>query len=121
MAMDRVYCDEAGDSHVDRVEVQLAATNYAPPAPPLDVSTPQSAERVVFFHAPAGWTGDFHSTPRRQIYFGLAGELEVTVSDGQVLALPPGSTVLFEDTEGKGHFTKVVGDTAVYGAFVHLE
>ena len=121
MAYARIYCDDAGESHYDQVEFELSSTDYAPPAPPLDVSVPQTAERVVFFHAPAGWTGSFHPSPRRQLFFGLDGHLEVTVGDGEVRVLPPGSVVLLEDTRGRGHFTKVVGDSDFYGAFVHLE
>jgi hypothetical protein len=108
-------------SHFGRVDVDLSSTNYAPPAPPLDVSTPESAERALFFSAPAGWTGDFHPSPRRQIYFGLSGSIEVTTSDGEVRLFRPGSAVLLEDTHEKGHHTKVVGDDEWCGAFVHLE
>lgn len=118
---DRIFSDESGESHFGRVDVDLASTNYAPPAPPLDVSTPDPAERVLFFRAPVGWTGDFHPSPRRQLYIGLSGSIEVTVSDGEVRVYPPGSVVLLEDTHGKGHYTKAVGDTEWRGAFVHLE
>jgi hypothetical protein len=118
---DRIFNDESGESHFGRVDVELSSTNYAPPAPPLDVSTPDSAERVLFFRAVAGWTGDFHPTPRRQIYFGLSGSIEVTASDGEMRVFPPGSVVLLEDTRGRGHHTKVVGDPEWCGAFVHLE
>jgi hypothetical protein len=117
----QIYCDDGGDSHFGVVEVELASTVYAPPAPPLDVSAPESAERFVFFRAPAGWTGDFHPSPRRQLFIGLAGELEVTVSDGETRRFKPGSVVLLEDTRGKGHATRVLGDAECHGVFVHLE
>lgn len=118
---DRIFSDESGESHFGHVEVELSSTDYAPPAPPLDVSTPDAAERVLFFRAPSGWFGDFHPSPRRQIYFGLSGSIEVTTSDGEVRVFPPGSVVLVEDTHGKGHRTEVVGDTEWRGAFVHLD
>jgi hypothetical protein len=118
---DRIYCDDTGESHFDRVAVKTSSTDYAPPAPPLNVSDPESAERLVFFHAPSMWTGDFHPSPRRQMYFGLTGDIEVTVSDGEVRMFGPGSALLLEDTRGKGHFTKVVSDADWHGAFVHLE
>ena len=118
---DRIFCDDTGESHFGRVELRMSSTNYAPPAPPLDVSAPESAQRLVFFHAPSGWTGDFHPSPRRQMYIGLSGTIEVRVSDGEVRVFGPGSALLLEDTRGKGHFTKVVGDDDWRGAFVHLE
>jgi hypothetical protein len=47
-------------------------------------------------------------------------ELEVQVSDGEVRRLSAGAVVYLEDTEGKGHTTRVVGDEAVSGVFVQL-
>lgn len=120
MTCDRVSSDAAGESHFDRIEISLVPTNYAPPAPVLDVSAAQSAEGLVFFRTPAGWTGDFHPTPRRQLLIVLAGDLQIIVSDGEERILRPGSTCLLEDTDGKGHFTKVVGNRDCDGAFVHM-
>ena len=121
MTYDRIYCDVDGESHFDVVTIPLSSTNYAPPAPPIDVSGPEDAARFVFFHLPAAWVGDFHPTPRRQLFFGLQGELETTVSDGETRRFGAGSVCLLEDDRGNGHRTEVVGDTPFYGAFVHLE
>ena len=41
------------------------------------------AESVAVISSPAGWYGDWHPAPRRQLMFCLAGELEVQVSDGE--------------------------------------
>lgn len=118
---DRIYCDADGHSHFDSVELTLTSTDYAPPAPPLDVSDPEDAARVVFFHAPPGWTGDFHPTPRRQLFFGIQGDLEVTASDGETRHFGAGSVCLLEDDRGRGHRSEVVGDAEFFGGFVHLE
>jgi quercetin dioxygenase-like cupin family protein len=120
MRLTRIWTDGAGDSHFDEVEVELVHAAYAPPAPPFDVSPPRPAEGVVLFEMPPGWRGDWHPTPRRQLYCGLRGELEVAVSDGEVRRLPAGSLVLLEDLEGRGHLTRVVGETTAAGLFVHL-
>jgi hypothetical protein len=40
----------------------------------------------------------------------LRGTFSVEVSDGEVREFPPGSVVLVEDTTGKGHTTRRVGD-----------
>ena len=71
----RVYADEKGDSHYEDVEVELTARDFAPPAPPLQLSPMTPATGVAFVRFPAGWDGDWHPTPRRQFFFFLTGEL----------------------------------------------
>ena len=82
----RLYADAAGESHFEDVEAPLAAADFAPPAPPLQVSPFSPAERYGFVVLPPGWAGDWHPTPRRQVLFYLAGEVEGEVSDGEVWA-----------------------------------
>jgi quercetin dioxygenase-like cupin family protein len=53
--------------------------------------------------------------------FCLAGELEVQVSDGMVRTFGPGSVVLVEDTEGKGHISRVVGTERVFMVALPME
>ena len=50
----------------------------------------------------------------------LAGEIEVEASDGEVRRFGPGSVTLVEDTTGKGHRSRVVGDTTALLAVVQL-
>jgi hypothetical protein len=42
------------------------------------------------------------------------------VSDGEVRQFGPGSMVLFEDTTGKGHLSRVVGPTEAVAVVVQL-
>lgn len=121
MRYPRIYSDSDGESHFGEFDLELVEAEYAPPAPPLHVSEAVKAERALFFTAPNDWMGDSHPSPRRQLYVGLTGELEVTVSSGETRHFGPGSVVLLEDTEGKGHVTSVAGDTDAQGLFVHLE
>ena len=116
----RIWTDAEGDSHFEDVEIGLSSVAYAPPAPPLDLSAPMAAERTVFFSFPVGWFGDWHPSPRRQLYFNLGGRLEVEASDGEVRQLGPGDIVLTDDLSGRGHVTRVIGDEPSVGAFVHL-
>ena len=51
----------------------------------------------------------------------LAGEVEAEVSDGETRRIGPGSITLLEDTWGKGHRSRVVGDDEVLLAVVQLE
>lgn len=116
----RIYCDDAGESHFQDVDVELAPVDFAPPAPPLNLAAPIEAARVIFCDAPQSWVGDWHPAPHRQFYFQMSGRLEVEVSDGEVRRFSAGSLVLLEDTSGKGHLTKVIGDARLAAVFVQL-
>jgi quercetin dioxygenase-like cupin family protein len=61
---------------------------------------------------------DWHPAPRRQWLFVLSGTLEVEVQDGEVRQFQVGSIIFVEDTEGKGHKTRVVGKEAFVAAVV---
>ena len=120
MKYTRFFADGNGDSHIEDVEVELTSCDFAPPAPPLDLSLTTLATGVAFLCFPAGWDGDWHPTPRRQFLFFLAGEVEAETSDGERRRYGPGSVVLLEDTTGKGHRSWVVGDGEVLAAVVQL-
>lgn len=64
---------------------------------------------MALLSSPGGWEGDWHPTPRRQFIIILTGGLEVEVSDGEVRRFGPGSIALIEDTEGRGHVSRVLG------------
>jgi hypothetical protein len=70
---------------------------------------------------PAGWVGDWHPAPFRQLYFLLSGAIEVEVSDGEKRRAEAGAIFLVEDLEGRGHITRVEGARDALGAIVHLD
>lgn len=115
-----LYADANGESHFRDVEIEFRETDFAPPAPPLNVSAFSPAMQCSFLTAPPGWYGDWHPTPRRQFLFYLAGQAEIRVSDGEVRSFGPGDILLLEDTTGKGHASRVVGSTEVLNAVVQL-
>ncbi len=117
----RVFTDKNGESHFEDVDVNYSAVNFAPPAPPFNISEFSEAKRFCFGNAPLGWSGDWHPTPKKQYFIYLAGKIEAQVSDGEIRVFGPGSVTLLEDTTGKGHRSKVVGDEEVYGLIIQLE
>lgn len=117
----RVYADDNGESHFEDVEFELSPADFAPPAPPLNLSSFTPAKRYGFLSAPPGWVGGWHPAPKKQILFYLAGEIEAEASDGVIRRFGPGSVTLVEDTTGKGHRSRVVGDDEVLAAIVQLE
>jgi hypothetical protein len=116
----RIYSDDDGESHFADEEFPFNLVDFAPPAPPISVTDFMRAENVGIISSPSGWHGDWHPAPRRQLLFCLSGELEVQVSDGEIRRIGRGCAVLTEDTQGKGHVTRVTSDERVYMATVAL-
>ena len=57
------------------------------------------------------WAGSTpHPTPHRQIFCILSGRCAVTTSDGETREGGPGAFMLLEDTTGRGHSSRVVGN-----------
>jgi quercetin dioxygenase-like cupin family protein len=116
----RLHADADGVSHFEDAEVALSESAYAPPAPPYFVSDREGASGVVMTMLPPGWFGDWHPSPRLQWWFQLSGELEVETGDGEKRRLGAGAIVRVEDTTGRGHTTRVIGDEPVRAVYVHL-
>ena len=115
-----IYTDDTGETHYGELDVELVPRDFAPPAPPLWAASMPSS-KLVWITAPLGWHGDWHPAPARQLWIGVEGHIDVTVSDGQTRRFGPGSLLLLEDLTGKGHVTEAVGDTPVRGIFVQLD
>jgi quercetin dioxygenase-like cupin family protein len=104
----RLHANEAGLSHFDTFEIEREMTSFAPPAQPFPVSKPTPASRFVLLQLPAGWSGERHRTPARQILICLAGSVRVTPGVGDATTISAGDTWLMEDTTGRGHTTEVI-------------
>lgn len=117
----RLYADAAGESRFDHVDIALKLADFAPPAPPLYMSDPAPATRYTLIHLPAGWSGERHPSPKRQILFCLSGRITVIASTGESCIVAAGDVWLMEDTTGKGHMTEVDATAPVEAAIVQLE
>jgi hypothetical protein len=115
-----IYADEVGESHFEDVEIEFGQVNFAPPAPPLNLSSFIPATQFAFCSFPAGWRGDWHPVPQRQIFFILSGEIVGEVSDGEIRTFKVGDAVMGEDTKGKGHISWVKSETDALTAVVQL-
>jgi len=116
----RLYADRGGESHFADVAEELTLVEFAPPAPPLNLSSSFPTSRTAFFSAPAGWVSDWHHSPARNLFVVIAGEWEVTASDGETRRFARGSVLLAEDTRGKGHTSRVVGEEDSLAVLVQL-
>jgi hypothetical protein len=116
----RLHLDAAGESHMQSREVALEPAEFAPPAQPMEISPLEPAVGWRYLHLPSRWVGDWHPTPKRIWIFCLHGQMEFSASDGATHQVGPGSTMLLEDTSGRGHHSRVLGDGDVLLVAVQL-
>jgi hypothetical protein len=118
----RLYADDGGgESHFEPAVIETFTRDFAPPAPAFGVSSFVPALRSGFLLLPAGWIGELHPSPLRMWIFVLQGEMEFEASDGECQPVRTGDVLLLEDTTGRGHRSRVIGDTAARLAVVELE
>jgi quercetin dioxygenase-like cupin family protein len=110
MAIIRLYTGDDGETHVE----QLDLTAHP------ELNELHGAKGVVFRTMPAGYFSDWHRAPRRQYVITLAGQGEVELIDGSRHRVGAGDVILAEDLTGRGHISRVVGDTPRVTATVHL-
>jgi hypothetical protein len=105
----RLYSAEDGQARFEDLDFTLVAREFAPPAPPVEVSDPLDASAFMTLRSPAGWTDAAHPAPARQFMIVLAGSLEVAAG-GETRLLSTGDVILVEDTSGPGHGSTVLED-----------
>lgn len=110
MTYHRVFADAQGGSHLDTVTVEQRLAAAAPPAAPFYVSEDRPASSYRFYSFEPGWIGEPHPAPARQFLALLSGAVEVETTDGTIRRFGPGDLVLLEDTSGRGHVTRKIGD-----------
>jgi len=108
----RLFADDVGESHFEETEIDMSSVQYAPPAPPLEISAATEATQFFWFRFPKDWTDGAHPSPRRQLFVVLSGEVEGWTSRGERRIFRAGDRLLMEDTSGKGHGARPVnGET----------
>jgi hypothetical protein len=80
----RLFADKEGESHFEDITIELALADFAPPAPPMGVSSSMPATQSAFIGGPAGWTGDWHVSSARNLFVVLFGEWEIEASEWNV-------------------------------------
>lgn len=105
----RVYTDSDNVSRFEDLGYPLAAVAFAPPAPPLWMTSPMAADHVLLLHAPAGWEDLAHPSPARQMVFVLSGE-GIAVAGDEERRVRAGDCYLLEDTTGPGHGLRALTD-----------
>jgi hypothetical protein len=110
MRFQKLFSDDAGESHWKDVEVSVETRTFAPPAQDIEISEPEPVRQMMFLKLRSGWNEPVHPTPVRQKLVCLAGAVRVTASDGEVRDICRGDVWHMEDNQGKGHHTLVTSD-----------
>lgn len=113
-----LFLDSQNISHFKDEPIELTSTNFAPPAPPVCLSEYIPTSQMVFFKIAKGWFGDWHPAPKKQFFCCLRGTIEIVAGDGEKRTFNPGDIFLLEDTAGKGHTTRVIGNEDFVAAII---
>lgn len=107
-----LFSDEAGDTHLAKVDIALATVDFAPPAPPMGASEAIGATAYTWLRVPEDWQDTAHPSPSRQLLVMLSGKILVTVSDGTSATITAGDCMLLDDVGSRGHAAETVDGEA---------
>lgn len=108
----RLYTGDDGHSHFEELDMDTG---------PFAWGELKTAAGVMFRQSEKGRFSDWHTAPRTQFVITLAGEMEIGLPDGTLRRFGPGDVLLADDTTGKGHTTRDVGDIGRITAYIPLE
>ena len=110
MRYTRVFADPDGETHFEDAETSGETIRVSESDLVGTVSETFPVRGVYFREVVEESSPVPHNAPFPLFIIGLRGTFSVEVSDGETREFPPGSVVLVEDTGGKGHITRRVGD-----------
>ncbi len=113
MKITRLYSGDDNESHFD--EIEIPQDNISDIGRLSDV---QLAQGVVFRENDADYNLDWHNAPQRQYVVFLNGEVEIEIGDGSKRRFRGGDVLLAEDTTGRGHKSRNIGETPRKSIFV---
>ncbi len=116
MRIHNLYADPSGESHFRDIEVEWVEETRSG-----RTSRRFPAAGIIFRQVPPTYDLDWHNAPRRQYIINLDAGVRITASDGESRVIGAGEVLLVEDTKGKGHLSKAVGDTLRHCIFVPIE
>ena len=115
MKIVRLYTGADNESHFEEIDIELSFNGR------VETSGLQPAEGIVFRSAPPSHLSSYHPVPKRQYVITLSGQVEIETGDGTIRSFGPGDVMLAEDTTGRGHITRVIGNQPRHYAFIPLE
>lgn len=110
-SMQLLYTGPDGLAYVKNIQV---------PARPNGVVDLAPVNAVEIHRTRPGFSIGWHVEKRRQYVITLSGRGEIDIAGGKKIILEPGSILLVENTTGKGHMTRVLGDKPWVALWVPL-
>jgi len=102
--MTRLYTGADGQTHAEEIEAKFTAGG------PNEVFKLMAITGAELHRYPPGTVQHWHNAPRRQYVITLSGQGEVELTGGKKIHMGPGHIDLAEDTTGKGHITRTIGN-----------
>jgi hypothetical protein len=115
MKIARIYTGSDNESHFEDIEIDLNFNGR------VKASELQPTTGIIFRSAPPNHLSDYHPVPKRQYVITLSGQVEIETGDGTIRRFGPGDVMLAEDTGGRGHITRVIGNRPRQYVFIPLE
>ncbi len=116
MKVTRLYTGKDGESHFEDMEVPMKDTGRKERVTDLIKTS-----GMIMRETESSFLVDWHPAPRRQYVLTLSGSVEIEVGDGTRRRFGPGDIMLAEDTTGRGHISRAVGNKPRVSIFVTLE
>src|SRR5262249_19979491 len=115
MRIHNLYTDKNGESHFRDIEIEWAEERRG-----SKLSKRLPATGIIFRETVAEYDLDWHPAPRRQYIVNLDAGVRITASDGESRVIGAGEVILVEDTTGKGHLSKGLGEMR-HSLFIPVE
>jgi hypothetical protein len=113
MRIHNLYVDASGETHFRDLEVEWVEQTRGG-----RLSQRFPATGIIFREVPLEYDLDWHPAPRRQYIINLDAGVQITASDGESRVIGAGEVLLVEDTTGKGHLSKAVGNQLRHCVYV---
>ena len=115
MRIHNLYVDDKGETHFRDIEVEWKHEGRGG-----KTSATFPATGIIFRQTPGSYDYEWHPAPRRQYIINLDGGVIIQASDGETRIIGAGEVLLVEDTTGKGHTTRQLGNEPCVTATIPL-
>jgi quercetin dioxygenase-like cupin family protein len=107
-----VVTGEDGKTRLSETTVEFVSVSDVSPGGVFQAA-PLGSSDAALVHFEADFSCDFHHTPGPTWMFVMAGQMEIEVSDGAKTVIRAGDVIKLEDSDGRGHRSRVLGGEPV--------
>lgn len=106
----RIYTGADGLTHSEPLTLMPEPRRRFEEAMRLGGADSRKAKSISFSRQSPGFASEWHKVDNPVFTITVSGHGEHDCSDGTTVRVGPGDIMVFEDTAGKGHTTRVVGN-----------